>query len=344
MREVEMMKSWRATCIQMNSDCVANATSREDAWPRIAANVTAAVAAIDAACDTAEKPQLVVLPEFAFTGAPRANPLPEWIEKACYPLPGSITEPLQQVAMRQKLYVGGNLFETDEKWPGRYFNTSFLIAPSGEVILRFRRINTASFPSPHDFMSDYVAHHGWEGTFPVVETELGRIGMIACGEIAVPEVARALMMRGAEIILHPTNENNNPAQEAAKIARAAENMVYLISANVSGPIGFSADGSELGGRSRIVDFMGKTLSYDESTEPSISVSATIDMEALRSARNSTSMANGLLRTRWEMYRELYAQISIYPPDQFLENPMASTSELAPVVEKALANLKAAGIA
>lgn len=339
-----MTASWRATCIQMNSDCVADATSREDAWPRIAANVAAGVAAIDAACAGADKPKLVVMPEFAFTGAPRANPLPEWIEKACYPIPGAMTEPLQAAAIRHGLYIGGNLFETDEKWPGRYFNTCFLIAPSGEVILRFRRINTASFPSPHDFMSDYVAHHGWEGTFPVVETELGRIGMIACGEIAVPEVARALMLRGAEIILHPTNENNNPAQEAAKVARAAENMVYLVSANVSGPIGFSADGSELGGRSRIVDYMGRTLAYDESTAPSIGVSAMIDIEALRAARNSTSMANGLLRTRWEMYRELYAQVSIYPADQFLDRPMASTAELAPVVEKALANLRAAGIA
>jgi len=338
-----MTASWRATCIQINSDCVSDAASREEAWPRIAANVATAVAAIDEACAGADKPKLVVLPEFAFTGAPRANPLPAWIEKACYPIPGAITQPLQDAAVRHGLYVGGNLFETDEKWPGRYFNTCFLIDPKGEVILRFRRINTASFPSPHDFMSDYVAHHGWEGTFPVVDTELGKIAMIACGEIAVPEVARALMMRGAEIILHPTNENNNPAQEAAKIARAAENMVYLISANVSGPIGFSADGSELGGRSRIVDFTGKTLSYDESTAPSTSVTAEIDIDALRAARNSTSMANALLRTRWEMYRELYSTISIYPPDQFLAAPMAGTSELAPVLDKALANLKSTGI-
>ena len=62
-----------------------------------------------------------------------------------------------------------------------------------------------------------------------------------------------LMMQGAEVILHSTNSPRRPAQEAAKVVRAAENMVYVISANVADGIGFSWDGSVPGGRSHIID-------------------------------------------------------------------------------------------
>jgi predicted amidohydrolase len=339
-----MKSSWRATCIQIQSDGVATSATREAAWPVIAGNIERAVVAIRQARAGPNPPQLVVLPEFAFTGAPLGQDIPTWISKACYAIPGAVTAPLQALAKSEGIYIGGNLFESDQRWPGRYFNSCFLIAPSGEIVLRFRRINTATFPSPHDFMQDYVGEYGWDGTFPVVDTELGRIGMIACGEIAVPEVSRALMMQGAEIILHPTNEPSSPAQDAAKIARAAENMVYVISANVAGGIGFSADGSELGGHSRIIDYRGNTIALDETTTESIDASTVIDLAALRAARRDPGMANALLRTRWDMYRSLYENIAVYPANQFLETPMSNARELAPVLEVALANLAKAGIA
>ncbi|RVA18479.1 amidohydrolase, partial [Mesorhizobium sp. M7D.F.Ca.US.004.03.1.1] len=43
-------------------------------------------------------------------------------------------------------------------------------------------------------MDDYLKELGDEGAFPVVDTELGRLALIACGEISVPEVARVFMM------------------------------------------------------------------------------------------------------------------------------------------------------
>ena len=70
-----------------------------------------------------------------------------------------ITEPLQELARRRRIYIGGHQFESDPEWPGRYFNTCFLIDPEGTVILRYRRVNTAAFPSPHDFMDAYLARY-----------------------------------------------------------------------------------------------------------------------------------------------------------------------------------------
>jgi predicted amidohydrolase len=310
----------------------------------IETNVARAVRAIEAVCDGSAAPRLVVLPEFAFQGPPHSVPLSRWIDLACDTLPGRATAPLQELAQRRGIFIAGNLFERDPRWPGRFFNSCFLVNPQGEMALRYRRINTALWPSPHDFMDAYLAEYGIEGTFPVLDTELGKLAVIACGEIAVPEVSRAFMLRGAEVLLHPTNEEYSPGQEAAKIARAAENMTYLVSANVAGPIGFSLDGSVLGGRSCIVDYRGHTLAREESAEESNRVSAPIDIEALRAARRDTGLGNTLLRCRWEMYQPLLDKAAFYPPNQFLEAPMADSAATRTVAARALDNLLKSGVA
>jgi predicted amidohydrolase len=251
---------------------------------------------------------------------------------------------LQKLARQGRIYIGAHQFESDPQWPGRYFNTSFLISPTGAVILRYRRVNTAAFPSPHDFMDAYLARHSMAEIFPVADTELGRLALVPCGEINVPEVARVLMMQGAEVILHSTNSPRRPAQEAAKIVRAAENMVYIISANVAEGIGFSWDGSVLGGRSHIIDYLGLTLAYEDGAEETTSVSALIDIEALRRARKQdTGTANPLLRARWEMYRPFFATASFYPPNSFLHAPMTDAASAKPALAASLRNMAKAGV-
>jgi predicted amidohydrolase len=328
----------------MKSVPVARCADKASAWALIDENVARALRAIEAACEGPVAPRLVVLPEFAFQGPPHAVPLPRWIEMACDTIPGTITQRLQELAARRRVFIAGNLFEHDSRWPGRFFNSCFLIDSSGTVRLRYRRINTALWPSPHDFMDAYLAEYGMEGTFPVADTELGRLAVIACGEIAVPEVSRAFMLRGAEVLLHPTNEELSPGQEAAKIARAAENMMYLVSANVAGPIGFSLDGSVPGGRSRIVDFRGVTLDYEPGADETTRVSALIDVESLRAARRDVGLGNTLLRSRWEMYWPLFKDAAFYPPNRFLTLPMAQSAQTQPVAAAALANLLDAGVA
>jgi predicted amidohydrolase len=339
-----MIKPWRAACVQMCSETAQAGADRSAAWEIIGRNLARAVDAVERLCAEPDPPALIVLPEFAFQGPPYRETVAQWIDKACCPIPGPITAPLQALAQRYRIYLGGNQFEHDPQWPGRFFNCCFLIDPAGEVILRYRRINTAVWPSPHDFLDAYLARHGVEGTFPVVSTPLGNLAMIPCGEISVPEVSRALMLRGAEVLLHPTNEANGPAQEAAKIARAAENMMYVVSANVAGPIGFSADGTVLGGHSQVVDFRGRRLDYEPEPHETIAVGAQIDIAALRGARRDLGMTNVLLRQRYEIYQPVFSAAHIYPANQFLDHPMANgAAELPAIAAAALANLERQGI-
>jgi predicted amidohydrolase len=338
------IQPWRATAIQPRSRIAVKAADRAGSWEVINANVAHMVELIDRATQSAEPPRLVVLPEFAMQGPPHGMATAAWIERACCTIPGPITEPLQRLAERRRIYIGAHQFESDPEWPGRYFNSCFLIDPTGSVILRYRRVNTAAFPSPHDFMDAYCARYGAAEIFPVVATPLGRLAMIPCGEINVPEVARVLMMQGAEVILHPTNSPRRPAQEAAKLVRAAENMVYLISANVAEGIGFSYDDSVLGGRSHIIDYLGRTLAYEDGAQETISVSAMIDVGALRAARKQdTGTANPLLRARWEMYRAFFNAASFYPPNSFLDKPMSDLAASKPVIARSLRNMMKAGV-
>jgi predicted amidohydrolase len=203
---------WRATCIQTASKLAVKGADRSAAWSIIEANIRNALGLIRRAVETDAPAKLVVMPEFALQGPPHGMPVAKWIDLACCTIPGPITEPFQKFAQAHRIYIGGHQFDCDPEWPGRYFNTAFLIGPSGDVILRYRRINTAAFPSPHDFMDAYLARHSMAEVFPVANTELGRIAMIPCGEINVPEVARVYMMQGAEVILHPTNSPRRAAQ------------------------------------------------------------------------------------------------------------------------------------
>lgn len=338
------LNSWRATSVQMESELAVSAADPAAAWSVIQRNLARGVAMIDRDHAGPTPARVYVLPEFAFQGAPQGMPVRQWIEQACCHLPGPITEPLQALARRLKIYIGGNQFETAAEWPGRYFNTCFLIDPHGEVILRYRRITTAAFPSPHDFMDQYLERTPQADVFPVVDTELGRIAMIPCSEISVPEVSRVMMMKGAEVILHPTNGKRSIAEDAAKIVRCAENKFYLVSANVAGPIGFSVDRTVMGGRSRIIDFEGNFLAFEDSAEPGTSVSAVLDLQALRDNRANDAGPSSLLRARWEMYRPYFAAASFYPPNQFLDAPMTHVQQTAPAIAIARGQLARAGMA
>lgn len=335
---------WRATSIQMLSERACQAADNTEARAVIGRNAERLAGLITEACESDTPPDLVVFPEFAMQGPPLGMSVPDWIERACSSIPGPLTEGLQEVAARHGVFIAGNLFEAPPEWPGRYFNSSFLIDRKGEVILNYRRINTAAFPSPHDFMDDYLAATPREKVFPVVDTELGHLTVISCGEITVPEVSRIFMMQGAEVILHPTNSKYSVGQEAAKIARASENMCYLISANVAGPIGFSPDNTIMGGRSHILDHHGNTIAFEDDPAQTIGVTGLIDIEKLRADRRAdTGIDNPLLRARFEMYGTYYDAAHFYPANHFLDAPMTEATETRAAVDIARANLERAGV-
>jgi len=168
-------------------------------------------------------------------------------------------------------------------------------------------------PTPHDVLDAFIAAYGQDALFPVVQTPIGNLACIASEEILYPEIARALALKGAEIMLHSSSEVSSylPTQKnIAKLARAQENMAYVVSANSAGIADIAIPFASTDGHSQIVQYEGMKIAEAANGE-SMNANATIHIEALRHHRKRPGMGNFLSRQRLELFTATYQQ-SIYP--------------------------------
>jgi predicted amidohydrolase len=260
--------------------------------------------------------KLVVLPEYLFTSYPARVSIPDFARAVGWAPDGPEYAALGGIAQRLGVYLAVNAYETDLHFPGLYFQASCIIAPSGDVVLRYRRLNSMYAPTPHDVWSRYLDVYGVEGVFPVARTEIGNLAAVASEEILYPEIARAHALRGAEIFVHSSSEIGSPIKTPkmiAKQARAFENMAYVISANTAGIDGMaSADGNSM-----VVDWKGQVLAESNPGE-TFTAFADIDLAALRHARRKPGMTNMLSRQRTEAFAGSYAATTHQRADALID--------------------------
>jgi predicted amidohydrolase len=163
-----------------------------------------------------------------------------------------------------------------------------------------------------------------------------------------PEVARALALRGAEILIYPTGEPYGPhrdAWECSRRTRAYENCAYIISVNHGayvGPVGEKdfADSpypifqerreGEISpvfrshGHSEIVSYDGRVVTVVNGPGEGIA-QATIDIEALRERRAEVKR-NVLAQLRSALYAETYANIDAFPLDHWQHKAIQNRRE------------------
>ena len=312
---MEQISSYRALALQSECRAVNAARSRVEAMAQVQASIAilsrqivASIAFIGADC------RLIVLPEYFLTGFPMGESIAEWRDKACLEIDGPEYAALAKIAQDRRIWLSGNAYELDKHFPQLYFQTSFVIAPNGDTVLRYRRLNSMFAPTPHDVWDKYLDIYGLEGVFPVARTEIGNLAAIASEEILYPEIARCLALRGAEVFLHSSSEphGNLPSiKDIAKPARALENLAYLVSANSGGMSGTSIPAQSTDGGSRIIDYRGLTLAQAGAGE-SMAAYAEIDLDALQRYRRRPGMMNLLARQRCELYAATYSHTSIYP--------------------------------
>ncbi|MEO9461159.1 MAG: nitrilase-related carbon-nitrogen hydrolase [Marinomonas sp.] len=294
--------------------------------------------------------KLAVLPEYLFTSYPGRIGLSEFAAKVGFAKDGPEYAALGAMAQRLGMYIAGNAYEQDENFPGFYFQASFVIAPSGDVVLRYRRLLSMFAPSPHDVWEKYLDIYGLEGVFPVAKTEIGNLACIASEEILYPELARALTFRGAEVFLHSSSEVGSPLatnKDIAKQARAFENMAYVISANTAGISGSTLPLNSAEGNSSIVDYRGKVTAESNDGE-TFTAFANVDLGALREARRTPAMTNYLARQRPHLFAEAYAAAaqSFHRPDGMMEGGKAAVPEreyFKRAQEQVIARLDKAGV-
>jgi predicted amidohydrolase len=287
---------------------------------------------------------IVVLPEYSLTGYPIGDTIEGWAAKAAIAYDGPEYEKLGAIAANNQLYLSGNAYELDPNFPNIYFQTCFILDPTGECILRYRRMHSMFSPSPWDYWDKYVDLYGMDSVFPVAHTEYGNLATIASEEIQYPELARALAFHGAEVFLHSTSEVGSPSltpKDIAKRARAVENCAYVVSANSAGLDGSPVPMNSTDGMSKVVDYNGLVLAeagYGET----MNAHAVIDANAIRRTRNKPGMNNVLSRTKSELWAQVYSAHGIVEP-----NALATTAPQRPFFierqQKVIKKMRESGI-
>lgn len=214
---------------------------------------------------------IILLPE----GVPLVGTGKKYADVA-EPVPGPLTTRLGVLARSKRAWIVAGVLESEG---GAVYNTAVLISRDGALAGKYRKV--------------YLPREEYEGgvtpgdTYPVFETDFGRIGMMICWDVQYADPARALALRGAELILMPIWGGN----EVLARARAIENHVFLATSGYDFP-------------SLVHDPAGETLARTE--QDGTVAFATIDLN-----RRYTDKWLGEMRGRF--FKELRGDTAVEPP-------------------------------
>ena len=214
-------------------------------------------------CAAARGAQLIVLPE-KWSVLGRAEPM----AAAAQPLDGQCITWARSIARELGVdLVAGSIVE--QLADGRRANTCVHVGPDGEIAAVYRKLHM------FDVEIDGTRYAESEQETPgdeIVSSSLAGgvgLGMSICYDIRFPELYRALVARGAQVISIPsafTLATTRDHWEILVRARAIENQAFVVAAN---QIGSHPGGLRSGGRSLIVDPWGIVLAGATDTETAI---------------------------------------------------------------------------
>ena len=160
-------------------------------------------------------------------------------------------EAVGRKAAERSIYV---IVCNDVSYGDDVMNTAILFGRDGAEIGRYHKVNLP--------IAEQSRKPG--DSFPVFETpELGGVGMCICYDMVFPETARALALGGADVVFHLTMGGaacpDAAASDAAFIARAADNEVYLVvswrdDSRIYAPSGEMIARTEKGERITVAEF------------------------------------------------------------------------------------------
>ncbi len=259
--------------------------------------------------------RLFVFPEFAHQ-VPVYPELKALHDKLAVSIPNAHTDQYIKLARKLDVYIQtGSFLEKDPAYPGHVFNTTLLIGPQG-ILSKYRKVNTWLPWEVHTSPADLPDYD--EPLFPVVDTEIGRLGVATCYDWLFPECIRQIAFNGAEVINRVSAYMDpwgaTPPMDWWTLinrTRALENMVYVVAANQAAEMRhyppFSWPGSSM-----VIDHDGRILAQCEPGAGEKVVVAPIDLAALRAARAERMGHDTLAHHRSQAYT--YASAPVLPVD------------------------------
>ncbi|MEW6051889.1 MAG: nitrilase-related carbon-nitrogen hydrolase [Candidatus Zixiibacteriota bacterium] len=132
---------------------------------------------------------------------------------------------LTELSARHRMRIVSGLNERDGD---KLYNTAVLIGPNG-VIGKYRKL--------HLFLNEKDFFQPGDGGLPLFDVDGCKVGLLICFDWNFPEVWRALALKGADIICHPSNLVIPGRAQRAIPVHAMVNRVYVITANRIGSEG-----------------------------------------------------------------------------------------------------------
>lgn len=238
--------------------------------------------------------RLVVLPEnFAMMGL-RDEDVLQYRERQ---EEGPIQEFIRDACRRHQIWIVAGTIPLHCDIEDKMASACMLFDDRGEIRARYDKIHLFDVTLVDSGESYNESATVVSGSKPVVaESPFGRIGLTVCYDLRFPELFRALLDEGAELVTLPaafTALTGKAHWESLLRARAIENLVYLI-ASAQG--GYHLNGRETHGHSMILDPWG-TIKGQRALGAGVVV-ADIDRQQLEEIRkNFPSIHNRRLTCR-----------------------------------------------
>lgn len=185
------------------------------------------------------------------------------------------------IARQAELVLVYPFFEKDGE---HYYNTAIIFGPKGEKLGKYRKTSIPSSRLHYSGSERFYFRPGDLG-FPVVDTPFGvRVGLIICYERNLPEPARCVALKGADLLFVPvtTTARARSRWELLLRARAVENVLYVAAANRVGKDGGGGDAPYFG-ESLIVNPRGDVIGHASASEEDL-VWADLDLELMHRQR------------------------------------------------------------
>ena len=226
---------------------------------------------------TEQPVDLIVFPELITTGYEVGPRFPQLAQR----VPGATVNLIAQRASELGVHIAFGMATKKEKVESVLYNTAVMVGPDGDILHQHHKIHLRG-EEQMLFRSGYRIRE--------CETSLGSdgltVGMMIGWDLAFPETARSLTMRGSELLIVLANWEEPHAEEYRLYlrARALENAIFVAAANRVG----EEPSYTFFGQSAIVDPYGQFYaSADEPTEGY--AVATIDLDETSRRREETQI-------------------------------------------------------
>ncbi len=222
-----------------------------------------------------QKVDLIVFPELITSG----NELGLRFTELAQRVPGATVNLISQRANEHGVYVAFGMV-TKEKVESVLYNSGVMVGPEGELLEVYNKIHLRG-EERMAFREGY--------RMPVIETEVGNIGLMIGYDLAFPEVARSLVLDGAEILCCIANWEASQIDEWKTYmrARAYENAAFVVGANRVGEdvtLTFGGESMIVGPRGQIYASLASETDPDTGAPLEGFAVARIDLDEVRRNR------------------------------------------------------------